>query len=128
PNLFQPQLFLDDTGIAESTRVQRVWHSPRKFPDPVLVAEHPWERWCPATYGTILRRDGKYHMWYKAKTHGVKYRLCYSVSDDGVVWQKPELGICKFEGSKANNIIIDSIHPNGLVDDIAVIEDPEDAE
>jgi len=128
PNLVHPQLFLDDIGIADSTRVARVWHSPRKYPDPVLMAEHPWERWCPVTYGTVLRRDDRFHIWYCVWTRDHQPRACYAVSEDGVEWHKPELGICEFQGSTANNIILDSLSPGGLVDDIAVIEDPDDTE
>jgi len=31
---------------------------------------------------------------------------CYAESKDGIVWQKPELGIVEFRGSTANNIVL----------------------
>ena len=32
--------------------------------------------------------------------------LCSAESDDGIHWRKPTLGLCDFQGSKANNIVI----------------------
>ena len=34
-----------------------------------------------------------------------RYRLCYAVSNDGLEWEKPELGLVEFDGSKRNNIV-----------------------
>jgi hypothetical protein len=45
-----------------------------------------------------------------------------------VAWTKPSLGLCEFNGSKDNNIILESQLGDGLIDDLAVIDDPEDAE
>ncbi|MCX6619521.1 MAG: hypothetical protein NTY38_00270 [Acidobacteria bacterium] len=30
---------------------------------------------------------------------------CYAISNDGIHWQKPDLGLVEFNGSKANNIV-----------------------
>ncbi len=64
PDLTQAQLFLDNTWVEEATFISRQWHPPRKFPDPVLKPEHPWEHWCPTIYGTVLHWRGKFRMWY----------------------------------------------------------------
>ena len=34
-----------------------------------------------------------------------RYRLCYAESHDGLEWEKPELGLVEFDGSKRNNIV-----------------------
>ena len=34
-----------------------------------------------------------------------RYRLCYAESRDGLEWEKPELGLVEFDGSKRNNIV-----------------------
>lgn len=34
-------------------------------------------------------------------------RICYAESRDGIAWTRPNLGITTFEGSTANNIIVD---------------------
>ena len=44
--------------------MQRVWHQPQKYPKPVMEGKHPWEGDCPCLYGTVLRVDGTFRMWY----------------------------------------------------------------
>ena len=34
-----------------------------------------------------------------------KLRLCYAVSQDGLTWEKPNLGLVEFQGSTDNNIV-----------------------
>jgi hypothetical protein len=126
PDLTQSQLFLDDSWIEETTFVSRQWHQPRKFPDPVLRPEHPWERWCPVMFGTVLHWRGKFRMWYNCWSRETKPRVCYAESADGVAWEKPRLGLCAFDGSKDNNIILDPSAPERLIDDITVMDDPDD--
>lgn len=134
-DLFQPQLFLDDTLIEDTVKVQRIWHQARKYPEPVLRSEHPWEHQCPAAFGTVLYRHGRFQMWYNVVhaaggavrwTHHIKPRICYAESDDGVHWNKPRLGLCQTLGNTANNVVIQSKKPQGLIDDITVIDDPTD--
>ena len=62
PNLSQTQLFLDDRWIAESCRIQRIWHEAQKYPEPVLKAEYPWEYHAPVAFGTILKRQDKFQI------------------------------------------------------------------
>jgi len=129
PGLAHTQLFLDDTSIEETVFVSRQWHSPRKFPDPVLKAEHPWERGCAATYGTVLLWRGKFRMWYVCWSRVVPRRgVYYAESDDGVVWTKPALGICNFNGNSDNNIVIPATADDRYVDNLTVIDDPGDEE
>ena len=47
---------------------------------------------------------------------------------DGVDWEKPQLRVCEFRGSTENNIVLQSRTPDGLIDDITVIHDPDDTE
>lgn len=125
-NLFNSQLFLDDTMIEDQIRVQRVWHQPEKYPEPVMKPEYHWEALCPCLYGTVLRIDGTFRMWYVSVRNSSKPRACYAESSDGIHWERPKLGICEYDGSKKNNIIIQSRYPKGFLDDIAVIYEPDD--
>lgn len=128
-DLFCAQLFLDDTHIEHSLWLTRQWHQPRKFPQPVLVAEHPWERWCPVMFGSVLHWDGLYRMWYVGWTREPRPRACYAESEDGVIWRKPWLGTCELDGSRDNNVVLQSsLGPEGLIDDLTVIHDPDDAD
>src|SRR5690349_12980325 len=42
-DLRQSQLFVDDTWIEETSRLERAWESAEIFPEPVLRPEKPWE-------------------------------------------------------------------------------------
>ena len=63
-------------------------------------------------YNTMLKDGDRYLAYYrglyefgnKEKEH--QY-TCVALSDDGVNWRKPELGIVEMNGSTANNIIFD---------------------
>jgi hypothetical protein len=125
-DLRNSQLFLDDSSIEDHLRVHRVWHQPEKFVEPVMKAEFPWEGDCPCLYGTVLRIDGVFKMWYVGTRNSSKPRVCYAESDDGLHWRRPELGLCEYDGSTKNNIVINPKYPNGFIDDCAMIYEPED--
>lgn len=65
-------------------------------------------------YGAIVKVDGRLHMWYNGG-HGptdsstgfirARFAPCYAVSDDGIHWEKPSLGLVTFNGSKDNNLV-----------------------
>jgi hypothetical protein len=69
------------------------------------------------SYITVLRDDRGYRMYYKGammrdvpaeadKAFGMAdILICCAESGDGIHWEKPELGIVEFDGSKANNIV-----------------------
>ena len=126
PDLTQPQLFLDDYWVHDTSRIQRTWHQPKKYIEPVIKAEHPWEANCPVMYGSLLHYEGKFRAWYCGWTKNMAPRACYAESVDGINWIKPKLGICEVNGSKDNNVILQSADPKQLIDDLTVIEDPED--
>lgn len=84
-------------------------------------------------YGTVIRIGDTFYMWYNGN-HGPLRPLngfertftvlCYATSKDGVNWEKPNLGLVEFNGSKANNIV-DFPEPL-LWSTAAVLHDPED--
>ncbi|HHK6674507.1 TPA: hypothetical protein ACQXD3_001882 [Streptococcus pneumoniae] len=41
--------------------------------------------------------------------------LCYAESKDGVKWEKPNLNLVKFKGSKDNNIVLMHAHGAGIM-------------
>jgi hypothetical protein len=57
-------------------------------------------------YFTILPIGERFHLWVMTSsgTPWAQY-LCYARSRDGIRWEKPELGLVEFNGSKKNNII-----------------------
>lgn len=84
-------------------------HRP-EFRDIAIVHDQPWEG-STCCYHTVFRDSVNYKMYYRGgdrregkSTHPEV--TCYAESDDGVTWRKPDLGLCAFGGSRANNIIL----------------------
>ncbi|NOY79429.1 MAG: hypothetical protein GXP31_00340 [Kiritimatiellaeota bacterium] len=67
--------------------------------------------------GSVLYHDGRFRMWYWSVPGGP----AYAESADGLRWTKPNLGLVRFRGSTANNLIA---VPGGLLCPIHF--DPED--
>ena len=122
-----PQLFVDDAIIAESARLGRSLHRPRKY-GRVLAADRPWEHGAAQTYGTVIHEDGRFRMWYQTAgrvSPGEQTYLGYAESADGLNWDKPEIGEHEFAGSIANNIAI--APPPGLrFNSPSLLVDPDD--
>jgi len=113
------QLFIDDYLIASMKNVSRQVHQAKKHHgNPIIVPDKPWEigGGRAGCVFHIIRHDpktGRFRMWYAGYTSytlasGKRARFpgLYAESADGLIWQKPELGLYEFKGSKANNIII----------------------
>ncbi len=102
----------------------------------VPAAPWETDRWAGDPGMSVLDLDGRLRMWYmlKCRPDGTevgrdeldlapgleqldaktkadmislrRYILCYAESDDGVHWEKPDLGRIRYHGSTANNIIM----------------------
>lgn len=46
------------------------------------------------------------------------FGVCYATSKDGIHWDKPELGLIEFNGSKKNNIVIEYNHGVTVMKDL----------
>ena len=82
-------------------------------------------------YGTVIPFEDELRMWYPARgkldSRTGYYRLCYATSIDGRNWEKPQLGLIKYDGNTANNAV-DLF--NGECDLVCgpIIFDPEDSD
>ena len=53
----------------------------------------------------------RFRMWYGAHLvdesapTGIRYKVCYAFSEDGIRWRRPRLGQVEWEGSRENNIL-----------------------
>jgi len=81
----------------------------------VLRGTESWENGYLSAYGTVLDDGGKYRLWYVAApvmpdgaVDKATSRLCYAESEDGIHWNKPELGLYEWRGSRANNILMEA--------------------
>lgn len=89
-------------------------------------------------YGTVLKQGGKFRMWYlgmfevelaAGQAPGWWRPMCYAESEDGVHWEKPNLGLVEFQGNTDNNICrIESDVPSlaKVNDFLSVIHEPGD--
>ena len=107
----QRELFVDDYLIGQlSGDARQVLQKPVPQ-EVVLVTDKPWEGNTCAYY-TIFQDGDRYRMYYRGSHYDTQTRksahaevVCYAESRDGIHWTKPELGLCEFAGSKANNIV-----------------------
>ena len=97
--------------------------------NPLFGEDRLWEKRFDNLYANVVYDDaeGIYKCWYSPfvvdhssrgmtlrQHREVKYRaprnremaICYATSEDGLAWQKPDLGIVDYDGSKANNILM----------------------
>ena len=122
----QRQLFIDDHIVAETFRVTRGLHQPSKYAgNPIIRATDPWEEKV-CVYGTVIYEPEQetYRMWYTgyggAAGGLVQYTGCYATSKDGIFWEKPNLGLVQYAGSKDNNLFL------GDAANINVIKEPRE--
>ncbi|MFP4441760.1 MAG: hypothetical protein ACLFST_01445 [Spirochaetia bacterium] len=120
------ELFIDSTLIESLDGAELRMHHPQPG-EIVLKQDKPWEAGPGAmSYITVLRDERGFHMYYKGammrdipeeadKTFGIAdILICYAESEDGIHWNKPELDLFEFAGSKANNIVWKGIGSHGF--------------
>jgi len=118
------QFLMDWRVVDDMNGCYRTVHQPAKHPDnPILQPEHPYEATSITSFGTVLREPdtGRFLLWTpvsdqalskrEGKTPASK-RGHYYESDDGLHWRRPELGLFEYDGSKANNIFVQSCTDN----------------
>ena len=57
-------------------------------------------------YGSVIRIGGEFRMWYIGRGDVDRHpRVCYAVSQDGMHWEKPSLGLVEYNGNTNNNLV-----------------------
>jgi hypothetical protein len=102
-----------------------------------LAEDRPWEVRFDNLYPNIDfdAATGEYRCWYSpfivdeltsgtpaAQRAAVTYRstptremgVALATSTDGISWRKPDLGVVDFGGSRANNLVLRSVHGAGV--------------
>ena len=121
------EVFWDDTLIdtTKTTASKKLHECVRR--ELVIMHDEPWEGDCCDYHNLFKDSNGFYRMYYLGwnfKRPGVC--VCYAESTDGIHWIKPKLGICDYNGSKKNNIILDST--TAVFDNFMVMRDPNQKE
>lgn len=99
-----------DAELIESLRgLEHRLHTPVPAGS-VLKFDRPWEgRYCG--YITVLRDSDRFRMYYRglpeSKADGSdKEVTCYAESPDGIVWNKPNLGLYEYKNNNETNIVL----------------------
>ena len=84
----------------------------------VIAADMPWEG-NQSNFFNLIKEDGYYRIYYQGKDYPESHEttICYIESRDGLVWTRPELGLCEFNGSRRNNVILKNSGCNFLMKD-----------
>jgi len=105
------ELFIDDYLLESVDAVELTTHRPERK-NLVAIFDKPWEGESEG-YCTVLFDGVKFRMFYRA--WGIAQNIPMSIacleSDDGVNWTRPEYGLCEYDGSKANNILLQELVP-----------------
>ncbi len=101
------QLFIDGWMIDSLENVELTVHQPQRQEVAAEFGELPWDG-DSAGYFTIMYDGERYHMYYHAwgQNSGEPLSIAYLTGTDGIHWERPNLGICEFRGSKENNIVM----------------------
>lgn len=84
-------LFPDTSLIASMEGVELRQGLASKRKKPVIVPEHPWEEIHTYLYGSVLKKDATYNMWYQSYVDGYGFFVNYAESRDGIIWEKPAM-------------------------------------
>jgi hypothetical protein len=101
------EIFVDHYLIDKLENARIVLHHPHDE-GIVMYFDKPWEGlFC--SYCTVIKDGDLFRLYYRGweQIKGSQV-TCYAESKDGISWIKPELGICESNGSKSNNILLDT--------------------
>jgi hypothetical protein len=134
-------LFIDSRIVEKVENAKLAVGTIRKHKaNPLFGEDKPWEKRFDNLYGNVIfdEEEKIYKCWYSPfivdysamgmsleERDGKDYEppdnremgICYATSRDGITWEKPELGLVDYDGSKANNIVWREPHGAGIFKD-----------
>lgn len=135
-------LLLDDRVVDRIEDAELVLGKVEKSPsNPLFGEDRPWEPRGDNYYCNVIydEQEKIYKCWYnpfvfseldektpRDERKNVKWEVskerrfgvCYATSKDGIKWEKPDLGLTDYRGSKDNNIIMYDVHGLDIVKDM----------
>lgn len=116
------ELFLDELLIDKLLgKAERRLHHP-ELREVAIVHNEPWEG-NTSGYHSVFKDGEIFRMYYRGSQINLTkekfidahpFYICYAESKDGIHWEKPDIGIYNFKGSKKNNIVL----AEGLIGDM----------
>ena len=100
------ELFVDDWLVDTMADLRLELHRPIKR-EVVLVHDRPWEGPATGCFTIVHRHANKIRIYYRgdcSKGDPEEQITCLAESDDGVHFERPNLGLYEADGSKDNNI------------------------
>lgn len=104
--------------------LRAVQNTPTVHPEPVILPDTPADGYAVSAYGTVLHEGGRFRAWYQAMPANWDAKedvshVAYAESEDGILWEKPALGLTDI-GIGPNNICDLALHsPSLFVDPTA---------
>jgi hypothetical protein len=103
------ELFVDQHLVGKLDGCALKLHEPQ-LANVAIRFDAPWEGPFSG-YQTIIKDGDTYRLYYRGSSGkggdgGVGEATCMAESRDGVTFTKPKLGLCEFNGSKDNNIVV----------------------
>lgn len=105
----------DSVSIPHTQNLRLTMQRPQRHPaNPVLTRGEAGsvDAMGVQFYGSILRENGVWRMWYVAfdddagnRVASARWRPAYAESADGLTWTKPELGLVEYGGNRRNNLL-----------------------
>lgn len=103
----QRHLFLDP-GLLTRMEHAQLQINPASRRETVIRPDRPWEKHMISFFLTVRDEGGKLRLWYICRDgwgEGSQPNLAYAESSDGITWEKPDLGVYDYKGSRANNLV-----------------------
>lgn len=112
------QLFMDERFVDGMKNLDFVLGRPELPREHLLPADRPWEEGRAGLWASMLHDGERFHLWYDAYAWDAQagnirqdtHCFCYAVSEDGVRFEKPELGLFEVAGSRANNVVMRGVN------------------
>ena len=112
------QLFIDDHAVERLYAIERTLHQPDRK-GAVLQRDRDMGQVRVAAWSVPIWNPEKdlWEWWYNGHYGETDaYFNHYATSTDGVHWDKPDLGLHEWQGSKNNNIALDPSDKSGKLD------------
>ncbi len=127
----------DQAAIPFTENLQIEMRQPEKLAANPVVQRGPAgapDSWAVQFYGSVVKVGDQYRMWYacagddrlggKDGRGSRPWSVAYAVSDDGVTWTKPNLGLVEFSGNTNNNLVSFEGKRFGILN-VKVIHEPD---